>query len=209
MNYLRAGGLLCLLLVAMAAVLPMGALAQDDAPDGLVPPGAETSIGDGAEKATAEEAPAEGVTPPEESEEAPAEEVTPPEESEEAPAEEVTSPEVVEDAPMMDAPMEDAPMDDTASTETAVSEGTTSAATGNETAGVTNETTPEEEVETAPEEEEEEEEEKRSLKRSSPRQIESGAREKIRQTTPGTPRHSRASSTISMTTWEPKPSQST
>ena len=211
MNYLRAGELLCLLLVAMAAVLPMGALAQDDAPDEPVPPGAESVDGNGAEKTTAGETPTEEVTPPEESEEAPTEEVTPPEESEEAPAEEVTPPEeseealteevappeeseespaeevttpeeseeapteevappeVVEDAPMMDAPMEDAPMDDTASTETtvteaAVSEGTTSAATGNETARVTNETTnvtneetPEEE--TAPEEEEEPEEE--------------------------------------------------
>ncbi|HII05835.1 MAG TPA: hypothetical protein HA349_00530, partial [Methanotrichaceae archaeon] len=80
MNYLRAGELLCLLLVAMAAVLPMGALAQDDAPDEPVPPGAESVDGNGAEKTTAGETPTEEVTPPEESEEAPTEEVTPPEE---------------------------------------------------------------------------------------------------------------------------------
>ncbi|HPR67205.1 MAG TPA: hypothetical protein PLM24_08745, partial [Methanothrix sp.] len=55
MNYLRAGGLLCLLMVAMAAVLPMGALAQSEAPDESAPPGAEPSIDAGAESETAEE----------------------------------------------------------------------------------------------------------------------------------------------------------
>ncbi len=65
MNYLRAGGLLCLLLVAMAAVLPMGALAQaGDAPDEAVPPGAKASTGDGAKGAT-EETAVEEVAPPE------------------------------------------------------------------------------------------------------------------------------------------------
>ncbi|MGC9514371.1 hypothetical protein, partial [Methanocrinis sp.] len=53
MNYLRSGGLLCLLLVASAAVLPMGALAQDapyDPGPGGVPDGAdvgETAAGEG------------------------------------------------------------------------------------------------------------------------------------------------------------------
>jgi len=99
MNYLRAGGLLCLLIVAMAAVLPMGALAQDDAPDESVPLGAEPSSGADAEDANAGEVPDEELTPPEESEEVPDEELTPPEESEEAPDEELTPPEESEEAP--------------------------------------------------------------------------------------------------------------
>ena len=170
MNYLRAGGLLCLLMVAMAAVLPMGALAQSEAPDESAPPGAEPSIDAGAESETAEEVASEEVTPPEESEETPAEDVAPPEESEEAPAEEEAPPEVVtppeesEEAPMMDAPMEDAPREDVAPTEPAmvpvVSEELNLTASGNETveinenANETLEETPEEVVE---EEEPEEE----------------------------------------------------
>lgn len=132
MNYLRAGGLLCLLLVAMAAVLPMGALAQEsDAPDESVPLGAEPSSGVDAENANAEVPPAG-------------------EEPEVPPAGE----EPMGDAPMEDAPMDDAPMDDTPSTDIAVTgdaiiEGATSAATGNETVEGANETieeTPEENV---------------------------------------------------------------
>ena len=56
MNHRRAGGLLCLLLVTVAAVLPMGALAQvGDAPDESVLTGAGPSNETGAVNDTAEE----------------------------------------------------------------------------------------------------------------------------------------------------------
>ncbi len=165
MNYLRAGGLLCLLLVAMAAVLPMGALAQDDAPDESGSSGATASGGDGAEGATegvagedlpppepTEDTASEDLPPPEPTEEAAGEDLPPPEPMEETASEDVALPEVDEDAP------EDAPMEGTGSAETAVTEeraveGATPAAAEGEMEGA-NET---ESEEAALEEEEEEE----------------------------------------------------
>jgi len=138
MNYLRARGLLCLLLVAMAAVLPMGALAQDDAPDDSVPSGAESSSRAGAEESTARDGTVGGVTPSEDLEEAPAEDLTPPEELDDAPAEDLTPPEELDDAPaedvtppeppeaIEDAPMEDAPMEDSALPEASMAAGVSS-----------------------------------------------------------------------------------
>ncbi len=65
MNYLRAGGLLCLLLVAVAAVLQMGALAQVDAPDEPASPGSEPSMESGPGDETAEDGAAEIDAPQE------------------------------------------------------------------------------------------------------------------------------------------------
>ena len=118
MRYLMAGELLCLLLVAMAAVLPMGALAQDDAPDQLVPPGPEIQISDAAENGTVEEAPSEEDLPPDEVGDASSEEEVPPDEVGDSSRQETLPPEAVEEPLMEDAPLEDAPMEGPALTET-------------------------------------------------------------------------------------------
>jgi S-layer protein (TIGR01567 family) len=125
MNYLRAGGLLCLLLVSMAAVLPMGASAQADAPDESVPLGEIDQIGHGAgdsigetgssedliSSETVEDALSEDQIPPEIVEDALSEDMISPETVEGASSEGLTPSEAVEEMPMEDAPMEDAPMD--------------------------------------------------------------------------------------------------
>jgi S-layer protein (TIGR01567 family) len=179
MNYLRAVGLLCLLLVAVAAVLPMGALAQEDAPDESVSPGAKASSGDGAEGATKEttgedlappettgemvgedltppettgETVGEDLTPPETTGETVGEDLTPPETTAETAGEDLAPPEVGEEAPA-DAP-EDAPMEGTGSAETAVTEEAVEEATPAAAEGEMAES-----VGAAPEEEEEPEEE--------------------------------------------------
>lgn len=153
MNYLKAGGLLCLLLVAMAAVLPMGALAQDDAPDESGSSGATASSSDGAEGATEETASGD-VAPPETTiEETASEDVPPPETTvEETASEDAASPEVSEDAPE-DAPMEGAGLTKTAATDEADVEGATSTAADDEVKDAT-----ESEEETSDEDDEEEEE---------------------------------------------------
>jgi len=181
MNYLRSGGLLCLLLVALAAVLPMGALAQDapyepapgvKTPDGEAA-GADveaTSDGEATGEGAApsdtpdEDTADEGATSAETEGEAAGEDAAPSDTPDEDTADEgATSAETEEAAGEGAAPseVEDAPMDapraiagsrETDTAEETMPEAIASALAGEEPTGV-NET-----AEAAPEEEELEEE---------------------------------------------------
>ena len=111
MRYLRVGGLLCLLLVAMAAVLPMGALAQDEAGEAPEEPVLQ---GDGPSNDEGAEAMADGDASVEEPE-MPPEDVGGPEmpqedvDGPEMPQEDVDGPEMPpEDADEPEMPPEDA-----------------------------------------------------------------------------------------------------
>jgi len=169
MNYLRAGGLLCLLLVAVAAVLPMGAFAQGDAPEEAAPPGTEPSMESAVEDETAEDGAAEMEAPPEDAPpaDAPREDLSPSEDSgvtdaepapteEESPAEVTTSeeggvtaePTPTEETEMPpaeeaagEAPMMDAPMQDAPRDDSApIREAIAAAVSGEEMAGEENDT---------------------------------------------------------------------